>query len=53
MKKKYISKDMKKSYFIITIVILAVFIQITMFSWNYSKKNGKREVQVVLNFLKK
>ncbi|MGB6129725.1 MAG: HAMP domain-containing sensor histidine kinase [Psychrilyobacter sp.] len=52
MKKKYISKDLKKSYFIIVIVILAVFVQITMFSWNHSKGNGKKEVQVVLNFLK-
>jgi len=53
VKKKYISKDLKKSYFIIIIVILAVFIQITMFSWNHSKRNGKKEVKVVLEFLKK
>ena len=52
MKKKYISQDLKKSYFIIIVVILAVFIQITIFSWNYSKKSGKREVEVVLSFLK-
>ena len=53
MKKKYISKDLKKSYFIIIIVILAVFIQITIFSWNHSKRNGRKEVQIVLGFLKK
>ncbi|UUV17653.1 HAMP domain-containing histidine kinase [Fusobacteria bacterium ZRK30] len=53
MKKKYISKDLKKSYFIIVAVILAVFIQITMFSWNHSKKNGKKEVQIIVDFLKK
>jgi len=52
MKKKYISQDLKKSYFIIIVVILAVFIQITIFSWNYSKRNGKREVEIVLSFLK-
>jgi len=53
MKKKYISKDLKKSYLIIIAVILAVFVQITIFSWNHSKRSGKKEVQVVLNFLKK
>lgn len=53
MKKKYISKDLKKSYLIIIAVILAVFIQITIFSWNHSKKNGKKEVQITLDFLKK
>lgn len=53
MKKKYISKDLKKSYLIIIVVILAVFIQITLFTWNHSKKNGKKEVQITVNFLKK
>lgn len=53
MKKKYISKDLKKSYLIIVAVILAVFVQITIFSWNHSKRNGRKEVQVVLQFLKK
>lgn len=34
-------------------VILAVFIQVTIFSWNHSKKNGRQEVKIVVNFLKK
>ena len=34
-------------------VILAVFIQVTIFSWNHSKKNGRKEVKIVVDFLKK
>ena len=29
-----------------------MFVQITFFSWNYSKRNGRKEVQLLLNFFK-